>query len=84
MQKNRLSKLSVKLSGGLYKLLYFPIRKIKPYTVVETGVAAGWTSLAILRALNKNGRGHLYSSDFPYFELKNRRVHWISHNSRWK
>lgn len=70
--KNKLSKLSVKLGGGgNYKLLYFLIRKIKPYIVVETGVAAGWTSLAILRALNKNGRGHLYSSDFPYFRLKN-------------
>ena len=37
---------------------------------METGVAAGWTSLAILRAL-KNGEGYLYSSDFPYFRLKN-------------
>ena len=28
-------------------------------------------SLAILRALEKNGNGHLYSSDFPYFRLEN-------------
>ena len=69
--KNKLSKLSVSLGGGgNYKLLYFLIRKTKPLIVVETGVAAGWTSLAILRALNKNRKGFLYSSDFPYFRLK--------------
>tara|TARA_X000000950_G_scaffold289374_1_gene412536 strand:+ start:7788 stop:8564 length:777 start_codon:yes stop_codon:yes gene_type:complete len=70
--ENKLLNLSVKLGGsGNYKLLYFLIRKIKPTNVVETGVAAGWTSLAILRALKKNGKGFLYSSDFPYFRLKN-------------
>jgi predicted O-methyltransferase YrrM len=69
--KNKLSKLSVSLGGGgNYKLLYFLIRKTKPLIAVETGVAAGWTSLAILRALNKNRKGFLYSSDFPYFRLK--------------
>ena len=69
--KNKLSRLSVSLGGGgNHKLLYFLIRKTKPLNVVETGVAAGWTSLAILRAFNKNGRGSLYSSDFPYFRLK--------------
>jgi len=34
-------------------------------------VAAGWSSLFILRALKKNGKGFLFSSDFPYFRLKN-------------
>ena len=47
------------------------IRKFNLLNVVETGVAAGWSSLAILRALKKNGKGFLYSSDFPYFRLKN-------------
>ncbi len=69
--KKKILELPVKLGGaGNYKLLYFLIRKIKPLNVVETGVAAGWTSLAILRALKKNGKGFLYSSDFPYFRLK--------------
>ena len=36
---------------------------------METGVAAGWSSLAFLTALDKNKRGTLYSSDFPYFRL---------------
>jgi len=42
---------------------------LKPQFVVETGVAAGWSSLAILSALDKNEHGELYSSDFPYFRL---------------
>lgn len=57
--------------GGNYVLLHFLVRKFKPTIVVETGVAAGWSSLAILEALEKNGRGDLYSSDFPYFRLQN-------------
>lgn len=70
--QNKLSMLDVSLGGGgNYLLLYFLIRKISPQNIVETGVAAGWTSLAALRALKKNGKGYLYSSDFPYFRIKN-------------
>ena len=70
--KYKLSNLSVKLGGGgNFVLLYFLVRKLKPEIIVETGVAAGWSSLAFLRALRKNGFGKLYSSDFPYFRLKN-------------
>lgn len=69
---NKLSKLKVSLGGGgNYILLYFLILKFKPLNIVETGVAAGWSSLFILRALKKNGKGFLFSSDFPYFRLKN-------------
>jgi predicted O-methyltransferase YrrM len=70
--KDKLSKLNVTLGGGgNYILLNFLIRKFKLKNVVETGVAAGWSSLAILRAFKKNGMGNLYSSDFPYYRLKN-------------
>ncbi len=70
--KEKLSKINVRLGGGgNYILLYFLIIKFKPVNIVETGVAAGWTSLVILRAIKKNGQGNLYSSDFPYFRLKN-------------
>jgi len=65
-----LSKIHVNLGGGgNYYLLYFLVRKVKPKIVVETGVAAGWSSLSILRAFQKSGFGKLYSSDFPYFRL---------------
>jgi hypothetical protein len=57
--------------GGACSLIYFHCRIIKPKIVVETGVAAGWSSYAILESLKKNGQGQLYSSDFPYFRLKN-------------
>lgn len=70
--EKKLSTIDFSLGGaGNYLLLYFLIRKFKPNIVVETGVAAGWSSLSILRALNRNGIGKLYSSDFPYFRLKN-------------
>ena len=60
------------LGGGAdYPLLYFLTRYLNPENVLETGVAAGFSSYAILSALQKNGKGTLYSSDFPYFRIKN-------------
>lgn len=71
--KDKLKQLNFDLGGeGHYPLLYFMVRYLKPKEVVETGVAAGWSSQALLLALNENGGGgKLYSSDFPYFRLKN-------------
>ena len=67
----KLSSIGYKLGGaGNYFLLYFLVRKFCPKIVIETGVAAGWTTLSILRALDKNQVGKLYSSDFPYFRNK--------------
>ena len=67
-----LEKFSHSLGGaGNFFLLYFFVRKFKPAIVIETGVAAGWSSVAILRAFKKNNFGKLFSSDFPYFRLKN-------------
>lgn len=53
--------------GGNYALLYFVTRRLPAETVVETGVAAGFSSQAVLEALKANGGGKLYSSDFPLF-----------------
>ena len=67
-----LQSLPVKLGGGgIYPFLYFITRLINPKCVVETGVAAGYTSQTFLSALQKNGHGFLYSSDFPYFRIAN-------------
>lgn len=55
--------------GGDYRLLYFLSRHLNPNVVVETGVAAGYSTQAILSALHTNNKGRLYSSDFPYFRL---------------
>ena len=68
----KLSSIKYDLGGGHnYELLYFFTRKIKPEIIIETGVAAGWTTLAILKAMKINKIGSLYSSDFPYFRFKN-------------
>ena len=45
-------------------------RYYQPQVVVETGVAVGYSSQTFLSALEKNGSGKLFSSDFPYFRLK--------------
>lgn len=55
--------------GGAYPFLHFLARYLRPQNIVETGVAAGYSSYAFLDALDLNGRGTLYSSDFPYFRL---------------
>jgi predicted O-methyltransferase YrrM len=69
--KLTLSKISFELGGGgAYPLLYFLVRRYIPKVVIETGVAAGWSSLSILSALSKNKTGNLFSSDFPYFRMK--------------
>jgi predicted O-methyltransferase YrrM len=57
-------------SGGNYELLYWMTRYLRPTYVVETGVAAGWSSEAILTAMDKNDQGTLYSSDLPYFRVR--------------
>jgi predicted O-methyltransferase YrrM len=57
--------------GGIYPLLYFVTRLVKPGVVVETGVAAGFSSSSFLAAIKLNGFGRLYSSDFPYFRIPN-------------
>lgn len=46
-------------------LLYTLTRMEKPEVSVETGVASGRSSSAILRALSENATGHLYSIDLP-------------------
>ncbi|MDC0240403.1 class I SAM-dependent methyltransferase [Candidatus Pelagibacter sp.] len=66
------AKSSVKMGGaGYIDLLYDCVRLLKVQNVIETGVAYGWSSLAILKALSQNGKGKLYSVDMPYPRKKN-------------
>ncbi len=46
-------------------MLYILIRCIQPEVIIETGVASGRSSWAILQALKDNNKGKLYSIDFP-------------------
>jgi len=50
--------------AGDLDLLYHAVRASEAERVVETGVALGWSSLAILSALAPRGR--LVSTDMPY------------------
>ena len=50
------------------RMLYSLTRMCRPETVVETGVAHGESSSAILCAMNENAKGHLYSIDLPPWE----------------
>jgi len=63
---------SVTMGGGSHiHLLYDCVRSIRPKKVIETGVAYGWSSLAILKGLADNNYGNLYSVDMPYPTKKN-------------
>lgn len=68
--KERMAGLTLDFGGGgAYHLIYFLTRLLRPGVVIETGVAAGFSSRAFLRAMEVNGRGRLLSSDFPYFRV---------------
>jgi predicted O-methyltransferase YrrM len=49
----------------MYLVEYLLVRMLKPETVVETGVADGFSSAVILQALEDNNSGELYSIDLP-------------------
>ena len=66
------AKSLVKMGGaGHIHLLYDCVRLLKAQNVIETGVAYGWSSLAILKALSDNGYGRLFSVDMPYPRMQN-------------
>jgi predicted O-methyltransferase YrrM len=63
-----------RIGTGYYELLYFLTRYRRPKVVVETGVAAGFSSHAILSAMSANNVGHLYSSDLHYLRPDAERI----------
>jgi len=62
----------VRMGGaGDLDLIYRLAEYVQARNVVETGVAYGWSSLAILLSLqNRSGSG-LFSTDMPYPEMNN-------------
>ncbi len=70
--EKKLSQIQYDLGGGgAYNILYFLTKFIKPETIFETGVGAGFSTFAFLKGLDENNKGILYSSDFPYFRISN-------------
>jgi predicted O-methyltransferase YrrM len=51
--------------GTEVEALYVMVRLVKPEVIVETGVGAGITSTYILKALDLNQKGMLFSIDLP-------------------
>ena len=49
----------------LARLLYAVCRQLRPEVVIETGVAYGMTSAYVLKALDVNRQGTLFSVDLP-------------------
>lgn len=60
-------------------MLHAVVRELQPEVVIETGVASGRSSSAILDALEKNGKGKLYSIDLPQFYRGDNPESFITH-----
>lgn len=62
----------IKMGGpGNLTLLYYLAKKNNVKRVIETGVAYGWSSLAILKAMENSKEALLISTDLPYAKLNN-------------
>ncbi len=71
----RVDAIPCKMGGAAdCSLLYTLCRKLGAQTVIETGVACGWSSLAVLLSMKDKKDARLYSVDLPYFER---------HNDKW-
>ena len=68
--------LAVDVSSRL--ALYVLCRTLKPTVVIETGVASGVSSSFILRAMEKNDHGKLFSIDVPWHTVKQ---NWQNHST---
>lgn len=70
--QHRAEAAEVTMGGpGDLKLLYAAVTLTGARSVVETGVAYGWSSLAILTAMERIGGGRLVSVDMPYAKMNN-------------
>jgi hypothetical protein len=63
------------------RLLYYLTRAKKPEVIIETGVFDGISSFFFLKALQDNGRGHLYSIDLPAYQVVENSTQGMSFNS---
>ncbi|MCT4581708.1 MAG: class I SAM-dependent methyltransferase [Flavobacteriales bacterium] len=62
----------VKMGGeGATSFLYTLIKASNSQKIIETGVAYGWSTLAILLAIKENKNAFLISNDMPYIKMNN-------------
>lgn len=68
----KVQNLPVKMGGGGdINLLYHLSESIQAEQVIETGVAHGWSSLAILLSISQRPGSMLISTDMPYAKMGN-------------
>ena len=68
--RRRFSSWGPSIGPTLGVILYAVCRKLRPATVVETGVASGVSSSYMLQSLEDNKSGALYSIDLPLWEAQ--------------
>lgn len=70
--QNKAANCPVKMGGeGATGFLFNITKGIKAEKIIETGVAYGWSSLAILLAIKDNESAKLISNDMPYIKMNN-------------
>ena len=72
LAKNTASNCPIKMGGeGAISFLYHLVKEKKFKNIIETGVAYGWSSLAILLAIKDIENALLISNDMPYIKANN-------------
>ena len=72
LAKNTASDCPIKMGGeGAISFLYHLVKEKKFKNIIETGVAYGWSSLAILLAIKDIENALLISNDMPYIKANN-------------
>jgi hypothetical protein len=72
LAKNTASNCPIKMGGeGAISFLYHLVKEKKFKNIIETGVAYGWSSLAILLAIKDTENALLISNDMPYIKANN-------------
>ena len=72
LAKDREAACEVKMGGeGAISFIYHLVKSTKSLKIIETGVAYGWSSLAILLAIKNREGACLISNDMPYIKLGN-------------
>ena len=70
--QNIVADCPVNMGGeGAISFLYHIVKESKTRSVLETGVAYGWSSLAILLAIKDEDKALLISNDMPYIKMNN-------------
>ncbi|MFT3978945.1 MAG: class I SAM-dependent methyltransferase [Ferruginibacter sp.] len=68
----RAKEAPVQMGGeGAVSFIYHLIKQSDATHILETGVAYGWSSLAILAAIKSRGGAKLISNDMPYINMGN-------------